>query len=435
MNSYLQYKNSGIDPIGEIPAGWKTVHLRGVFTEVNDKYVAANDEPLPLLSVSEYYGVAERADKINDDEILIRASTLDGYKKCKQYDFVSNIMLAWKCAMGVCPKDGIVSPAYCVYRFKEGFNPFYYHYLLRTPSYGEIYKQHSTGIIDSRLRLYTDEFFSLYVPVPPLPEQSAIASYLDDKVSQIDTLIAEAKASIEEYKAWKASIIYEAVTKGLDKGVEMKDSGVEWIGKIPADCQIIKTKSLASRIVVGVVVKPADYFDENGTVPFLRGLNVKEYSIVPEPMVHINAETNKLLEKSIVHTDDLLIIRDGSIGTTCIVPPEYDGANVVSMIIVTCSEGVSPQFLCYSFNSHVGKIQFDRTKIGSALTHTSVHSVSSIFHVIPSYAEQLKIVEYLDGKCNSINSLISEKESLITDLEAYKKSLIFEVVTGKRKVG
>ena len=151
-------------------------------------------------------------------------------------------------------------------------------------------------------------------------------------------------------------------------------------------------------------------------------------------MVYINESSNHILSKSQVHTDDILIVRDGSIGTSCVVPAEYDGANVVSMVIVTPSISCDSRFTCYSLNSDVGKTQFTLTKIGSALTHTSVSAVSDIIVAVPSCAEQKEIADYLDAKCAEIDGLIAKKEQLIKELESYKKSLIYEVVTGKREV-
>lgn len=188
------------------------------------------------------------------------------------------------------------------------------------------------------------------------------------------------------------------------------------------------------RITVGVVVTPASYFDDKGTVAFLRGINVKEYVINSEPMVYITEETNEELSKTIVHTNDLVIVRDGAIGVTAVVPKEYDGSNVVSMIIVSTIDEYNSDFLCYVLNSYVGKIQFDLTRIGSALSHTSVFSVSNIEIPKPCIDEQNEIVKQLKKQHEKLDSLIAEKESLIKDLESYKKSLIYEVVTGKRRV-
>ena len=265
-------------------------------------------------------------------------------------------------------------------------------------------------------------------------EQTQISNYLNAKCSEINIMLSKTRSSIEEYKKLKQAVITQAVTKGVRGEREMKDSGVEWIGEIPKEWVIQKIKSISSRINVGVVIRPSEYFDENGTVPFLRGINVKEYLISSDNMVYINESSNHILSKSQVHTDDILIVRDGSIGTSCVVPAEYDGANVVSMVIVTPSTSCDSRFICYSLNSDVGKTQFTLTKIGSALTHTSVSAVSDIIVAVPSCAEQKEIADYLDAKCAEIDGLIAKKEQLVKELESYKKSLIYEVVTGKREV-
>ena len=317
-------------------------------------------------------------------------------------------------------------------RSKSGYSVEYLRYLLMIAK--------ASGHIDlvcnkATIAHFTkDKFGSLAFIVSSVAEQSRIAAFLDRRCAEIDRVIAATQRTIEEYRKLKQSIITEAVTHGVRGPRKMKDSGVEWIGEIPEEWEVTKTKSLASRIVVGVVIKPADHFSENGTVPFLRGINVKEYTINSEPMVYITQETNQMLSKSIVHTDDLLIVRDGSIGTACVVPDEYDGANVVSMIIVTCEKGISPQFVCYSLNSDVGKTQFNITKIGTALNHTSVQSVSNILHIVPPFAEQMEIVKYLENRCAEIDRLIEAKQQLLTQLEAYKKSVIYEYVTGKWEV-
>ena len=270
--------------------------------------------------------------------------------------------------------------------------------------------------------------------LPPLENQHLIACYLDSVYSDIEVLIAKARSSIEEYKKLKQAVITQAVTKGVRGEREMKDSGVEWIGKVPKEWDVRKLKAVSARINVGVVIRPSEYFDDNGTVPFLRGINVKEYTISSENMVYISQTSNQALSKSQVHTGDILIVRDGNIGASCVVPSCYNGANVVSMVIVTPNNNCDSRFLCYSLNSEVGKTQFTLTKIGSALTHTSVSAVSDILSPVPSREEQYEIADYLDAKCAEIDGLIAKKEQLVKELESYKKSLIYEVVTGKREV-
>lgn len=144
-----------------------------------------------------------------------------------------NIMLAWKRATARTSYDGIVSPAYCVYRGKD-IETRYYHYVFRTEGCADYFKRHSTGIIDSRLRLYPESFFNLNSPVPPIIEQKQIADFLDNRCSEIDAISADIQKEIETLEQYKRSIITEAVTKGLNPDVEMKDSGIEWVGNIPA---------------------------------------------------------------------------------------------------------------------------------------------------------------------------------------------------------
>lgn len=278
------------------------------------------------------------------------------------------------------------------------------------------------------------KLYDCRIPFPSYGEQTLIANHLNIQCAKINEMLFHIRSSIEEYKKLKQSVITQAVTKGMCGEREMKDSGVDWIGKIPKEWVIQKIKSISSRINVGVVIRPSEYFDENGTVPFLRGINVKEYLISSDNMVYINESSNHILSKSQVHTDDILIVRDGSIGTSCVVPAEYDGANVVSMVIVTPSISCDSRFICYSLNSDIGKTQFTLTKIGSALTHTSVSAVSDIIVAVPSCAEQKEIADYLDAKCAEIDGLIAKKEQLVKELESYKKSLIYKVVTGKREV-
>lgn len=319
----------------------------------------------------------------------------------------------------------------CCFEPNFRINSKYLFYYLVSPNYEEDFKTRITGLIGG---VSVSELLNMSIITPPLSEQQAIADYLDETCSKIDEIIAEAKASIDEYKELKQSVIYEAVTRGLDKNAEMKDSENLAIGKIPKHWVKAKVKNVVTRITVGVVVTPANYFSDAGTVAFLRGINVKEYVINSEPMMYITEETNKELSKTIVHTNDLVIVRDGAIGVTAVVPAKYDGANVVSMIIVSLGSEYNHDYLCYVLNSYVGKIQFNLTKIGSALSHTSVLSVSNIEIPKPSIDEQINIVNYLKEQHKKYNSLITEKQSLIADLEAYKKSLIYEVVTGKRKV-
>ena len=425
-----EMKESGVQWIGDIPSDWNTKPLYACLDEINQKnnpVVTTN-----ILSLTNTDGVipySERGNQGNKSK-----ENFEEYKVVYPNTIVANSMNILIGSVGLSKYEGCVSPVYYVYMAKPQVDIRYMNYLFQMEPFQKRLRQFANGILEIRLRVSSHDILHQKVAVPAYDEQKVIADYLDETCSKIDEIIAEAKASIDEYKELKQSVIFEAVTKGLDKNVEMKDSGNLAIGKIPKHWVKARVKNVATRITVGVVVTPANYFDDAGTVAFLRGINVKEYVINSEPMMYITEETNKELSKTIVHTNDLVIVRDGAIGVTAVVPEKYDGANVVSMIIVSLGSEYNHDYLCYVLNSYVGKIQFNLTKIGSALSHTSVSSVSNIEIPKPSINEQIDIVNYLKEQHKKLNSLIAEKESLINDLEAYKKSLIYEVVTGKRRV-
>lgn len=420
-------KDSGIEWIGEIPEGWEVLAHKYIMHKEKSICEHYSGEDVISLTLN---GVVKR-DLENPSGKM--PTTFDGYQFVDPNDLLLclfDIDVTPRC-VGLVKDYGVTSPAYSRFKIHSGFCNAYYNYLLRFIDDEKVFVHLSKNL---RSSLTESDFGAIKTIVPPKAEQQRIADYLDNRTFEIDTLLSKARSSIEEYKKLKQAVITQAVTKGVRGEREMKDSGVEWIGEIPKEWVIQKIKSISSRINVGVVIRPSEYFDENGTVPFLRGINVKEYLISSDNMVYINESSNHILSKSQVHTDDILIVRDGSIGTSCVVPAEYDGANVVSMVIVTPSTSCDSRFICYSLNSDVGKTQFTLTKIGSALTHTSVSAVSDIIVAVPSCAEQKEIADYLDAKCAEIDGLIAKKEQLVKELESYKKSLIYEVVTGKREV-
>lgn len=209
LNPDVKMKDSGIEWIGKIPEHWELKRMKDIYTERKEVSVTGKED---LLSVSEYYGVARRKDKISsDDEFESRADSLVGYKICKTNDLVMNIMLAWKTGLGVSDYDGIVSPAYAVYKGNKIVS-HYYHYLLRSRMYVTEFKRHSKGIIDSRLRLYNDRFNNITAIYPPLSEQHAIATYLDEKCLKIDTIVANLEKQISKYADLKRSLIDEVIT-------------------------------------------------------------------------------------------------------------------------------------------------------------------------------------------------------------------------------
>ena len=222
---------------------------------------------------------------LEDGEFETRADTLVGYKICHKDDLVINIMLAWKCGLGFSNYNGIVSPAYAVYYGKDIVSR-YFHYLLRTGKYVEQYKRHSKGIIDSRLRMYTDRFNNIMLIVPPKEEQRIIASYLDEKCGEIDRQVELLEKKQNAYERLKTSIINKAVTHGLNPDVPMRDSELDWIGTIPKDWNIMRIKDLGT-LGSGTTPKSGNeaYYDE-GTHPWLNTGCVQN-CIINEPAKYV----------------------------------------------------------------------------------------------------------------------------------------------------
>ena len=429
----IKMKDSGIEWIGEIPEGWKISRIKQLFSEVNDR--CDNSENYTLLSVSEYYGVAPKSEKISDDDMLTHAETLDGYKICKENDLVMNIMLAWKRALGVSKYTGIVSPAYCIYRGKQKMCAKYFHYLFRTDIYANLFKQYSTGIIDSRLRLYPDKFLALKCQVPPIDTQCHIADYLDHKCSQIDAVIARQQEVIEKLKAYKLSVISEAITKGLDPNVPMKDSGLEWIEKIPEDWENRKLISILSMRVVDGPHESPELYDEG--IPYISATAIENGRINFNLMRgYISEEYCRICDlRYKPQLYDILVIKLGASTGQVAIVETTDRFNIwVPLAAVRCNEKANPYFVYYAFQSDYFIKQMEMSWTYGTQQTLGVKSIERLRIMLPPLKVQNEIVKHLKSKCDSINAAISNKEKIIGNLSNYKKSLIYEVVTGKKEV-
>lgn len=442
-------KNSGVEWIGEIPENWEVKRGKELFFEINDR--CKNPENYPLLSVSEYYGVAPKSEKIDEGDFITHAETLDGYKICQEGDIVQNIMLAWKRATGMSNYEGLISPAYCIYRPFKGVDSKYYHYLFRTDVYADLFKQFSTGIIDSRLRLYPAKFLSLKYAYPPKSTQQRIASYLDKKCNKIEETIQNQQQVIEKLKAYKQSLITEAVTgkikiqngKVCGKYQSYKESGVEWIGKIPSEWEVGKAgmftyvTKLAGFEFTDIMM---DKISENGDVPIVRAQNVRMFKFNKEIInEYIDLSTSNTLNRCCLDKKCLLITFIGAgIGDICIFDESirYHLAPNVAKIEIRnfAKTKLCEEFLMYYIGSEPGKREIANISKVAAQPSLSMETIRKIKLCIPPFEEQKLIVDYLYPKCLSIDKTIEQKQELIVKLTEYKKSLIYECVTGKKEI-
>lgn len=430
----IKMKDSGIEWIGEIPTNWKISRIKELFYEINER--CTNSADYKLLSVSEYYGVAPKSERISSEDILSHAETLDGYKICKVNDIVMNIMLAWKRAMGVSRYDGIVSPAYCVYRSKKEMNSTYFHYLFRTDIYANLFKQYSTGIIDSRLRLYPDKFLALKCQVPPIETQHRIADYLDVKCAKIDAIIEKQQAVIEKLKEYKLSVITEAVTKGLNPDIEMRDSGVGFIGKIPYNATITRVGHLYD-IILGKMLCTSPKNDSDSLEPYFCAANV-HFEGVDSSGLKQMWFSNSEKESYLVKNGDLLVVEGGAgAGGAAIVENINAKCYVQNSIMIVREKkcmSVDNKWLYYSLYSLVKRSYIDFVCNKATIPHFTKEKLSNTPIVLLEENEIKAIVQMLDLLSEKIEAQIHKKELIINKLTEYKKSLIYEVVTGKKEV-
>lgn len=239
LKPYPSYTTS-IDWLPATPSHWGAARFRNLLREWDERSADGSEQ---LLRVSQYTGVTER--RSFDGSVDSRASTLVDYKRVGRDDLAINIMLAWNGSLGVSSFEGIVSPAYCVYRFSLGTHPWYYHHLLRSSEYKARIRSLSTGVVESRLRLYTHAFFGLQALQPPVDEQAAIVKYLGHAHKRIDRAIAAKRKLIALLEEQKHNVIHQAVTRGLNPSVPLKDSGSLWLGEVPDHWEVLPLKRLA----------------------------------------------------------------------------------------------------------------------------------------------------------------------------------------------
>lgn len=260
--------------------------------------------------------------------------------------------------------------------------------------------------------------------LPTTKEQTSIATYLDTQCAKIDEIIAQAKSSIEDYRQWKASIIYEAITKGLDQNIELKDSGIEWIGEIPADWAIIRIKNLLTEIN-----------DRSGT-GLEQPLSMSQsLGVVPSSMIAVANPATSYIGAKIVQPNDLVFNKlKAHLGVFAV--SSFRGLVSPDYAVYRANERVDPKFLEYLFKTPNCIQEFKKyiTGVGAGLSRLYTNDLFNIKVALPVVSVQRHIVEYLNDFCSQADALIYEKQSLIDDLEAYKNSLIYEVVTGKRRV-
>ena len=417
LQRYDSYKDSGIEWLSEVPAHWVVTRNKDIFEERGDLSTSGDET---LLTVSHITGVTRRTEKTVN---MFMAETMEGYKLCKAGDLIINTMWAWMGALGTANESGICSPAYGVYRPKKHahYDHKYFDYLYRTPHAVTEMTKNSKGIVSSRLRLYPKDFFQIQTALPDGIEQTAIAAYLDTKTEQIDRQVDLLSQKAAQYGKLKQSMINETVTRGLDKTVPMKDSGVEWIGKVPAHWEVKRPKGFV-RFKKGKT--PKLFSDDTRLLPylsmeFLRGKD--------KPVNYVQPQENLLM----VVEDDFLVLWDGAnAGEIMLAKNGYLSS---TMAVIRFKKSLFNGAFFFYFLKSLEKKLKDFSN-GTTIPHFEPDVLTNENFGIPPITDQIAIATYLDAKTAQIDRIVVTINSQIDKLKELRKTLINDVVTGKIKV-
>lgn len=428
-------KDSGVEWIKAIPNHWTIIPAGGLFSEIKEK-----NKRLKYTNPLQFkFGTI--IDKPNTEELdnslletfstytCVEPNTIMLNGLNLNYDFISQ-------RVAIVTKSGIITSAYlAVYPDEERILPPYANFLLKAYDFIQVFHGMGSGV---RKTLQWKDFKNLKFIVPPLDEQAAIIKALESLRKKTDFLIANVQAQIEKLKAYKQSLITEVVTKGLDPTVPMKDSGVEWIGEIPAHWGIAKLQycaQLRSGITLGKKYPKGTEMIER---PYLRVANVQSGGVVLDNLktVEVSVDDDKQYRLSI---GEVLMTEGGDrdkLGRGCVWKGQINPCLHQNHIFaLRTNHLLSSQFLAYMSASNVGRVYFDITAIKTTnLACTNSSKVLSFRFPLPGSSEQFEIVSYLETKCAQIDRLIAIKQEKITKLEQYKRALIYEYVTGKKEV-
>jgi type I restriction enzyme S subunit len=287
----------------------------------------------------------------------------------------------------------------------------------------------STGIQNLDSASYLSESTGL----PPCSEQRAIASFLDLETARIDALVAKKERLIELLAEQRTALITRAVTKGLDPTVPMKDSGVEWLEDIPKHWEVKRLRHISPSLGVGVVVNPSSYIAVEG-LPFLYGSNISEGRIDVAMARRISPQESRRLPKSELRPGDLVMVRVGAPGVTAVVPPELDGANCASLLVIRRNVAVESSWLSYVLNSKYVRSQVEVVQYGAAQEQFNVSHAADFCIALPPRAEQDAVAAFLNRETSRHDDLVAKVSEAIERLKELRTALISAAVTGKINV-
>lgn len=429
---YSSYRDSGVEWLGEVPTHWTSAPLKRGFSVRLGKMLqperrTAMDEGLPYLRAA---NIQPNGVDLSD----VREMWFSPQERTELELFTEDLLVSEGGDVG---RAALWLGADKPHFFQNSINR------IRSRSANEtrflfywLAMLKAKGYIDTLCNKATIAHFTaekveaVEVAYPQPHEQQSIVAFLDRETGKIDALAEEQKRLIDLLKEKRQALISHTVTKGLNPDAPMKDSGVEWLGEVPAHWEVTRLKRISPEITVGIVVEPSKYYVDDG-VPALRSLNVRQGAIELEDCVFISKESNERLRKSQLRAGDLVAVRTGQPGTTAIIPSELDGCNCIDLIIIRKPEAGSERYLCWYLASDLAARQFTEGSGGAIQQHFNVGTATDLVITWPTEPEQEAIVAFLDATTSRIDSLTADAQAAIALLQERRAALISAAVTGK----
>ena len=421
--------------LSSVPKDWSVFRCGSFFSEQSIK----NTKGETNLSVYRDYGVI-RTDSRDDNHNRI-SEDITNYKLVKPGNLVLNKMKGWQGSLGISELRGIVSPSYTVMKPIKVIHNKYFHYLLRSETYRQIYDSLSHGVRIGQWELRYHDFKKISLLYPPLEEQKTISNYLDKKTEQIDSIIEKIKKNIELLKEQLTSLINVCVTRGLNSSVVLRDSEIQWIGKIPKNWKTIPNKYIFLEYFGGSWgLDPEDNQKEN----LVRVIRVTEFNM-ETLCISANIPTIRSLKleknsKKYIKKNDLILEKSGGgektpVGRVVLVDKVLPYSTINSNFTNICRPNlniVHPRFVVFSLCSKYNDGQTKRNiKQTTGIQNLDLDGFMSEIFVLPPIDEQIKISDYLDNKQNKTNDKIAKLDLKMKLLKEYRQSLISSLVLGK----
>jgi type I restriction enzyme, S subunit len=428
---YPKYKDSGVEWLGEVPEHWKMVLLKRAFASVDYGISDALDSEGAVAILR--MGNIENGRVVMDDlkyadvvppTLLLRHGDL-------LYNRTNSLDLIGKVGMFVPPNSDPVSFASYLVRMRTAADsvPEFFAYFLNTDGILSVARSNAFVAI-GQCNLNPTRYGQIEIALPPKTEQIAIAEFLDREIGKVDELVVEQRRLMELLKEKRQAVISQAVTKGLNPRVPMKPSGIEWLGDVPEHWRMLRLKHVSPRISGRLVYQPAQYFSNEG-VPFLMGNNVTEQGISWDDVKLIPEDINKSFAEYALREGDVVTVRVGAPGVTCVVPKEADGLNCGSLMIIRRSPTFSSDWLSVVMNSVVVRTQIDEVQYGAAQEQINITDAVNFQIPTPPLSEQHEIAAFLMAEIGKFDALAAEAQKAIDLLQERRTALISAAVTGQ----